>query len=102
ESAAHAEARAKTVKRLEVSADAGFRTTAELQEAQAMLREAHVRIFNTRQALITLGLPLSRDEAEHPTEEGLQFLGLPREIAATLDRDAMTANLLPVYATQDG
>lgn len=102
ETAASADARGKIVERLEASAKAGFRTTAELQEAQAALKEVQVRSYTARQALIALGLPLSKQEADNPTEKGLQFLGLPEETVKEWNREPTTGNLLPVYAPQDG
>lgn len=102
ELAAVVDSRGKAVSRLETSAGAGFRTTAELQEAQAALKEAQVRSYNARQALIALGLSLSKEEAEKPTEQGLQFLGLPVDVTGSLNRETTTANLLPVFAPQDG
>lgn len=77
-----------------------------IQEARAALREAQIRRFNARQALINLGLGVRDEEAAGKSDEELarwvQFLGLPASLPRGLDPDTTTANLLPVFAPFDG
>ena len=93
----------KTVKRLRTSAESGFRTDAELQEAEAAVKEARIRVFNAQQALINLGLsPNPQDLADLPERQNVQFMGLPPSLAEKLDPKTTTANLLPLVAPFDG
>jgi cobalt-zinc-cadmium efflux system membrane fusion protein len=96
--------RTKTVKRLRSSAESGFRTDAELQEAEAALNEANIRVFNAQQALTNLGLtsPVADGSTAPPDRRTVQFLGLPKELADSLDPKTTTANLLPLLAPFDG
>jgi cobalt-zinc-cadmium efflux system membrane fusion protein len=102
QAAAAVHARAAAATRSQASTEAGFRTGADLQEAHAALKEAQVRLYNARQSLIALGLPLTAEQTSNPTEQALQLLGLPEGVASELNRDATSANLLPVFAPQDG
>ena len=92
--------RTKTSNRLRQSSESGLRTEAELQEADAAVAEATIRLFNTRQALVNLGLPIEGDAP--PTQQSVHFLGLPPSIAGTLDPKTTTANLVPLIAPFDG
>lgn len=103
EAAAALELRTKTLKRIKSSAESGFRTEAELQEADAALKEAGIKLFNAQQALTNLGLSLRREDlTELPQRQNVQFLGLPKEIVETLDPKTTTANLIPLVAPLDG
>lgn len=77
-----------------------------LREAEAALRDAKIRLFNSEQALINLGLPVSGDEMANLPEEQLasrmRFLGISEAITATFDPDIATSNLLPIKAPFDG
>jgi cobalt-zinc-cadmium efflux system membrane fusion protein len=78
-------------------------TQAELQENEAALREAEIRLFNSRQALINLGFVLTPDGASDiPNEQELQLLGVPESVRQNLDATNTTANLLPITAPLDG
>lgn len=90
----------KTSNRLRQSSESGLRTEAELQEADAAVAEATIRLFNTRQALVNLGLPIEGDAP--PTQQSVHFLGLPPSIAGSLDPKTTTANLVPLVAPFDG
>ncbi|MEW6071527.1 MAG: efflux RND transporter periplasmic adaptor subunit [Planctomycetota bacterium] len=96
----------RALDRLRTARDRGFRTEAELQEAEAAARAARVRHFNARQALANLGLVVEgfdRAESSDPElAERLRFLGLPPEMVAALDPAVATANLLAVRAPFDG
>ncbi|MFN4259495.1 MAG: efflux RND transporter periplasmic adaptor subunit [Gemmataceae bacterium] len=76
------------------------------REAEATLRGAQIRLALAEQALINLGLPARAKQIMGLTAEAaaqrLRFLGLPEEISPTLDPDATTDNLLPIYAPLDG
>ena len=75
-------------------------------ESETELRKARVDLFNSQQALISLGLPIKLDEWQSAPESELQrrvkFLGLSNDIIATLDPEVTTASLLPLYAPFDG
>lgn len=97
------ELKAQALKRLKSSTESGFRTEAELLEAEAGVRAAQIRVFNARQALINLGLSPSSDTADAPLDERtIHFMGLPKPIVETLDPNRTTANLLPLLAPFDG
>lgn len=78
----------------------------QVKEAESALREARVRLFNAHQALVNLGLVINIDEARKLDEASLskrmQFLGLPKGIAETLDPQMTTANLIPLLAPFNG
>lgn len=77
-----------------------------VQEADAAVAEAHVRMLAARQALVNLGLPLPKVDdisAEPELLTGqLQFLGLSDELAAEVAKSSSSSNLLPVRAPFDG
>lgn len=75
--------RAKTAKRIASSRESGLRTEVELQEAEAALREAKIRVFNGKQALANLGVVSDLDAL------------------SALDDKALS-NLLPLTAPLDG
>lgn len=103
QAAAQVEVRTKSLERSRVSVEKRFGTEAELQEADAELKESRIRLFNARQALINLGLPAPDIEAGSlPSERELQLLGLPESIAHELDPARTTANLIPIIAPLDG
>ncbi|MBI5758023.1 MAG: efflux RND transporter periplasmic adaptor subunit [Planctomycetales bacterium] len=77
-----------------------------VQEAEAAVAEAHVRMLAARQSLVNLGLPLPKvddisAEPEELTRE-LQFLGLTNELAVVVAKSSSSSNLLPVRAPFDG
>jgi cobalt-zinc-cadmium efflux system membrane fusion protein len=100
------DARSRTLDRLRESSKEGFRTRAELQEAEAALREARILLFNAQQVLANLGLPVKAESVAGLGEEELaakmRFLGLPEDAVKSLDPGTATANLLPVTAPLDG
>lgn len=103
QAAAQMEVRSKALDRSRVSVEKRFGTEAELQEAQASLRDAQIRLFNARQALINLGLPApDLKPGQIPGESELQFLGLPKAITESLDPARTTANLVPIVSPFDG
>lgn len=99
---AQRELRTQTVRRINELLPQKISTTAELQEAQAALREAEIRVFNARQALLTLGLTAIEETDRIPNERELQLLGLPKEVQASLEVGAPSANLVPLIAPLDG
>jgi cobalt-zinc-cadmium efflux system membrane fusion protein len=92
----------KTVRRLRSSAESGFKTDAELQEGEAAVKAASIRVFNAQQALMSLGLSKGVEETSDAERRNTQFMGLPKATADTLDPKTTTANLLPVVAPFDG
>lgn len=88
--------------------DSAGRVVAEksVQEAQAAVAEAEVRMLAARQALVNLGLPLPKvdDIGAEPEEltKQLQFLGLTEELAEAVAKTSSSSNLLPVRAPFDG
>lgn len=99
---AQRELRIQTVRRINELLPQKISTPAELQEAQAALREAEIRVFNARQALINLGLTAPQEADRIPSDRELQLLGLPKEIQESLDVGAPSANLVPLIAPLDG
>ncbi len=77
-----------------------------VQEAEAAVAEAQVRMLAARQALVNLGLPLPKGEDSNSEPEvltrALQFLGLPDELAAEVAMSSSSSNLLPLRAPFDG
>lgn len=99
------ELKAKTIKRIRASAEKGFRTDAELQEADAAVKEAKIHLFNAQQALANLGLTggaTAADLGTSPEPQAVRLLGLPESVTKTLDAKLTTANLLPITAPFDG
>jgi cobalt-zinc-cadmium efflux system membrane fusion protein len=97
--------RAKTVERLR-PLGGGAVAAAQVQEAEAVLREAEVRLAAAQQALGNLGLAVRPEDVQKlgPAESAhqLQFLGLPDAVVKALDPGTTTANLVPVRAPLDG
>jgi cobalt-zinc-cadmium efflux system membrane fusion protein len=98
-----ADSRSQTLANLKT---AGVVPDARLREAEAALREARIRLSAARQALVNLGMHLTEADVVGVTDEQLEirmhFLGVPPEVAATLDPKTTTSNLLPVVAPMDG
>ncbi len=84
----------------------GVTAEKSVQEAEASVAEAHVRMLAARQSLVNLGLPLPKvdDISAEPEEltKQLQFLGLTDELAAEVAKSSSSSNLLPVRAPFDG
>lgn len=103
QAAAQVDVRSKAAERSRVAVEKRFGTDAELQEAQAAFREAQIRSYNARQALINFGLPVPElKPGEIPSEADLQLLGLPKSIAESLDPGTTTANLSPIVSPLEG
>lgn len=102
EATAAVELKTKTLQRLKTSAEKGFRTEAELQEAEAALKEARIKLFNAQQTLTNLGLAVGQEDLENLTPQQARFLGLPPALAAGLDPRTASANLVPLVAPLDG
>lgn len=96
--------KAATLKRLR----AAEKVVAEqkVRDAEAAYREACLRRFQSRQALLNLGLPVRIGDDESLTDielaRQLQFLGLPQSLADHFDPETTTANLIPLVAPFDG
>ncbi len=77
-----------------------------LQEAETAHVEAQAAVHRAEQALFNLGLPTSLLELQglRGTElvERLHLLGLPPALFRGLDASRISANLLPIIASQDG
>ncbi|MGD9723803.1 MAG: efflux RND transporter periplasmic adaptor subunit [Pirellulales bacterium] len=95
----------KTYERLQ-SLTAGEVPHRQVQEAENAVRKARVDLFNSQQSLISLGLPVDRDEwlalSEDDLQKRIKFLGLPASVVSDLDPNATTASLLPLLAPFDG
>jgi cobalt-zinc-cadmium efflux system membrane fusion protein len=98
------EFKAKNLESLQVAA--ADLTTRSLRETEAVVAEARLRLFNARQALLNLGLPIRADELTGLSDEQLtqrvRLLGLPESVTRTLDPNTATANLVPLIAPFDG
>jgi membrane fusion protein, heavy metal efflux system len=103
QAAAQVASRRTVLDRVKTSTEAGFRNQADLVTAEAELKEASIRLFNARQALVNLGLPVPMAaEGQIPSERDVLTLGLPEALLAELDPARTSANLLPVVAPMDG
>lgn len=119
--------RTRALERVQGSAKEGFRSQAdvqeaegavaeaeaetlkvklELQEAEAALRESHLKLATAHQELANLGITVDLDELEklppHEVHEEVMDAGIPDEVAQALDESQRTANLVPVVAPLDG
>lgn len=78
----------------------------QIDQAEVELRKARFDLFNHEQALVNLGLPVDPEKLTGLSDEELlryvKFLGLPEQIADSLDPKTATANLLPIIAPFDG
>lgn len=94
----------KTLDRLRAAG--GAVAGSKILEAQASVRDARIRLFNTEQALMNLGLPIRGKDVEQLSEEQLtarvRFLGLPESLVQNLDPEMATSNLYPAKAPFDG
>lgn len=102
ETSAVLEMRQSTLQRVRASTEAGTRTAAELQEAEAAVKEASIRVFNALQSLMNLGLSLASEDASKLRQDTMQFLGFPAAMAQSLHGQTSSANLLPLRAPFDG
>ena len=77
-----------------------------IREAEADLRDSSIRLFNTEQALVNLGLPMKAQDLVDLSNEDLaarvRYFGLPESVMKALDPATATSNLLPVRAPFDG
>jgi cobalt-zinc-cadmium efflux system membrane fusion protein len=75
-------------------------------EVESALSEAEIKLASARQSLTNLGLPVGKDRFELVPDgelaDRLRFLGLPEQIAESLDPVTTSGNLLPVVAPLDG
>jgi cobalt-zinc-cadmium efflux system membrane fusion protein len=77
----------------------------QLQEAEAALQEAQIGVVTARQALVNLGFDVPQDvDQRDPRDlvDEMRFLGLPTDLAASLEGETKTANLMPIVAPQAG
>ena len=78
----------------------------QVEEAEAALSEARIRLANAAHTLVNLGLHVDVKKAEATDEDELvrmiHFLGLPESIVKTLDPRTTSTNLLPLVAPFDG
>jgi cobalt-zinc-cadmium efflux system membrane fusion protein len=100
---ADVEVKNKIVQRLRASSEEGFKSEVDVQEAIAASREASTRLINAEQALVNLGLRPDKETAlKLPERDRVRLLGLPDAVVKSLEAEATTANLLPVFAPFDG
>jgi cobalt-zinc-cadmium efflux system membrane fusion protein len=78
----------------------------QLREAEAVLREAQLRLAGDEQALINLGLPIRVADltglSDVEVGRRLARLGLPNDIVRRALDAGLPADLLPMYAPFDG
>jgi cobalt-zinc-cadmium efflux system membrane fusion protein len=102
----HERLTAINLERLTSLVESGAVAERQLREAATSQQEAQIALHSARQALVNLGFEIPEDHfAGTPVEEitrRMQFLGLPSEITATLDRRRSTSNLYPLRAPIDG
>ncbi len=101
----------KTLKRIQTSTESGLRTRAELEEAEAALRDAKIRLLAAQQTLANLGLPNRHEPIRYDDLRSLppdqlvdrmRLLGLPESLATTVEPATATANLLPLLSPLEG
>ncbi len=77
-----------------------------VQEAEAVLQEAQVRLLTAEQALANLGMPVEAADVRKLTPAELarrmQFLGLPEALAKSLAGETGSSNLIAVVAPFEG
>lgn len=104
ESLVDAELKQLTVDRLESAGQAV--AGRQLAEARSARRQSLVTRFNAQQALINLGFSIRHEDFDGLSDversRKIHFLGLPDQLANTLDRSSTSANLIPVVAPFDG
>ncbi len=78
----------------------------QIREAEASVREAEIRTEAARQSLVNLGFALVQKDLESLSvtelKNKLHFIGIPDEIAKSLDPKKSTTNLLPLVAPFEG
>jgi cobalt-zinc-cadmium efflux system membrane fusion protein len=98
--------KSQILERLKRSDSSGAVPERTLQETEAAVVEARIRLFSAQQALSNLGLPIRLEEVSTLADDRLtghlRFLGLPESITRTLDPVTTTANLVPLPAPFDG
>lgn len=98
------ELRTKTLANLKESE--GVVAGKTVQEAEAALQEAQVRLLTAEQALANLGLPVDAADVRKlaPAElaSRMQFLGLPEALAKNLASETRSSNLIAVMAPLEG
>lgn len=99
QAAAAVETAAPALARVQRSSEAGFRTAAERQEAEARSRETGIRLFTALQALANLGISVPSGGV---SQQDIGTLGLPAELVSTLPPGQPSTNLLPLMAPFDG
>ncbi len=77
-----------------------------VQEAEAALQEAQIRLLTAEQALANLGLPIEvadvRKFAPAELARRMQFLGLPETLAKSLAGETGSSNLIAVVSPLEG
>jgi cobalt-zinc-cadmium efflux system membrane fusion protein len=98
---AHCDLALGNAKRTRITAAAGVRTPAELQDVEARLRVAEVAVFDAEQALRNLGLTVNASTLAGldaaALAQRLRRLGLPDSV-----QDGGSANLVPIHAQRGG
>jgi cobalt-zinc-cadmium efflux system membrane fusion protein len=92
--------------RLKPLASDGTVAGRQLRESQAAFDEARIQLQKAEQALVNLGLPVRlSDFPDRNTADiaaAIQFLGLPSDLAAGLERRSTTSNLFPIRSPLAG
>jgi cobalt-zinc-cadmium efflux system membrane fusion protein len=103
EAATLLDAKAKAFRRSEEMLRSNIGSRASHEGAESERKQAEIRLFNARQALLNLGLPIGDlESSQTPPNQAIQFLGLSDAIRAKLDAKATTTNLVPVASPLDG
>jgi cobalt-zinc-cadmium efflux system membrane fusion protein len=78
----------------------------QVREAEAQMREAHIRLIADQQALLNLGLEVHLDEVQKMTDEQLaqhlRVVGLPPAVLRREKVATLTSNLVPITSPFDG
>src|SRR4029450_7278421 len=95
--------RRAALERIKASTTAGFRNQSDLLTAGAEVKEAGIRTSSARQAIGNLGLPTSTLNPDAPpSEQELQLLGIPADVAPKIRPIIASSNLLPIVSPLEG
>jgi cobalt-zinc-cadmium efflux system membrane fusion protein len=96
----------ETFQRLEEGFRNGAIPERSYRDMTAALSEAKIRLTTATEAMTNLGLPVDvqslKDVPQEKLADRLRFLGLPSSLAASLDPNTTTGNLLVITAPFEG
>jgi cobalt-zinc-cadmium efflux system membrane fusion protein len=97
--------RKTNAERIRAAADSGSVSKKTLLEAETAFQEAQISFVSARQALSNLGFEVPQEIETREAREisnDLRFLGIPADMAAALEHETQSANLIPIRAPLAG